>query len=180
MTRYFLSITDSNGHHRLPKKIKRTNTKTSREEEQVPNWLREYETNAKRHASAKPRERAHLREIWANWAARSRYFPSVVGGTFRCGRQKFQHAEFAGSSRVTELASVEQFSAPVRAHHRLQRSTSTHNPLGVCSLYVTGALPHTEKNFHFHIPHNKVGKNVQEKKKNLKTCTFELWKFSIQ
>lgn len=121
---------------------------------------------------------------------RSRYFPTVVGGTFRCGRQNFNTpnsrpaaaAAAAAAKAVAAAAAVrgasEQWtvfgpsqSAPSSsAKHKHTRHTQ---PLGVCSLYVTGALrcaaaTHREEFSHFHTQYTNRKWKVQRKKEQ---CT---------
>lgn len=90
----YLAMINSN-FHCVAKKIK-TSRKTRTMSAQREHWEKESE-----------RERAKVGRM------RSRYFPTVVGGTFHCGRQNFNtpNSRPAAAEQCAELASSEQFSA---------------------------------------------------------------------
>lgn len=104
----------------------------------------------------------------------SRYFPTVVGGTFHCGRQNFNtpNSRPAAAEQCAELASSEQFSAQsertiVFSEAQVHKAHTTTR----CVLFVryggTALLPHTEKNFHIfhtHIVHKPKVERTKKKK----------------
>lgn len=118
----------------------------------------------------------------------SRYFPTVVGGTFHCGRQNFNtpNSRPAAAEQCAELASSEQFSAQsertiVFSEAQVHKAHTTTR----CVLFVryggTALLPHTEKNFHIfhtHIVHKP--KVERTKKKEMYKKRRKLWKLFVK
>lgn len=162
--------------HCVAKKIK-TSRKTRTMSAQREHWEKE---------SERERERAKVGRM------RSRYFPTVVGGTFHCGRQNFNtpNSRPAAAEQCAELASSEQFSAQsertiVFSEAQVHKAHTTTR----CVLFVRyggTALRccHTQRRIftfstHTHSTQTKSGKNKKKKRKcTRKEENFEnsLWK----
>lgn len=162
--------------HCVAKKIK-TSRKTRTMSAQREHWEKE---------SERERERAKVGRM------RSRYFPTVVGGTFHCGRQNFNtpNSRPAAAEQCAELASSEQFSAQsertiVFSEAQVHKAHTTTR----CVLFVRyggTALRccHTQRRIftfstHTHSTQTESGKNKKKKKKMYKKRR-KLWKLFVK
>lgn len=163
--------------HCVAKKIK-TSQKTRTMSAQREHWEKE---------SERERERAKVGRM------RSRYFPTVVGGTFHCGRQNFNtpNSRPAAAEQCAELASSEQFSAQsertiVFSEAQVHKAHTTTR----CVLFVRyggTALRccHTQKRIftfstHTHSTQTESGKNKKIKKKKMYKKRRKLWKLFVK
>lgn len=163
--------------HCVAKKIK-TSRKTRTMSAQGEHWEKE---------SERERERAKVGRM------RSRYFPTVVGGTFHCGRQNFNtpNSRPAAAEQCAELASSEQFSAQsertiVFSEAQVHKAHTTTR----CVLFVRyggTALRccHTQRRIftfstHTHSTQTQSGKNKKIKKNKMYKKRRKLWKLFVK
>lgn len=163
---------NSNFHY-VAKKIKTSRKNTNNERAARALW---------------EKKRVEERERAKGGRMRSRYFPTVVGGTFHCGRQNFNTpnsrpaaAAVRGASEQWTVFGPSQSAPSSSAKHKYTRHTQ---PLGVCSLYVTGALRccHTQRRIftfstHTHSTQTESGKN---KKRKMYKKRRKLWKLFVK
>lgn len=166
---------NSNFHY-VAKKIKTSRKNTNNERAARALW---------------EKKRVEERERAKGGRMRSRYFPTVVGGTFHCGRQNFntpnsrpaaaEAAAVRGASEQWTVFGPSQSAPSSSAKHKYTRHTQ---PLGVCSLYVTGALRccHTQRRIftfstHTHSTQTESGKN---KKRKMYKKRRKLWKLFVK